>query len=400
MQMQAPPNRLEQMRSMYFRRLQELSALEDKLANTRRRLNTLKKEYAAMERAWSNLQEGFAQNIGEILRIVDDEKVIVKVQSGSRFLSNITPVLNMSQLKRGTRVTLDTITHVVMRVLPRPMDEQVYNMMAEDPGDVSFQSVGGLSQQIRAIREVTELPLTNPGLFVRLGITPPKGALLYGPPGTGKTLLARAVARGVGAKFLKTVASGIVDKYIGESARIIRDMFQTAREQEPCIIFMDEIDAIGGKRVGEGQSTDREIQRTLMELLAQLDGFDALGKVKTLMATNRPDALDPALMRPGRLDRKIEIPLPNETGRLEIIKIHLQKVTIHGDVDFEAIVKLSAEFNGADMRNIVTEAGMFAIKAARDFLINEDLLKATRKISDAKKLEGPAGGQMYTEGQK
>lgn len=179
-----------------------------------------------------------------------------------------------------------------------------------------------------------------------------------------------------------------MDKYIGESARLIREMFGYAREHEPCIIFMDEIDAIGGRRFSEGTSADREIQRTLMELLNQLDGFDYLGKTKIIMATNRPDTLDPALLRAGRLDRKIEIPLPNEVGRLEILKIHAGGVATDGDIDFESIVKMSDGLNGADLRNIVTEAGLFAIKDYRDAIKQEDFAKAARKMAETKKLEG------------
>jgi 26S proteasome regulatory subunit T4 len=187
--------------------------------------------------------------------------------------------------------------------------------------------------------------------------------------------------------FLKVVASAIVDKYIGESARIIREMFQYAKAHEPCIIFMDEIDAIGGRRFSEGTSADREIQRTLMELLNQLDGFDEIGKVKLVMATNRPDVLDPALLRPGRLDRKIEIPLPNEQGRLDILRIHSRKLNLGGEIDYEAVVSLAEGFNGADLRNICTEAGLFALRADRDYVIHEDFMKAVRKIADNKKLE-------------
>merc|ERR1712167_303538 len=214
------------------------------------------------------------------------------------------------------------------------------------------------------------------------------GVLLYGPPGTGKTLLARALACNLNATFLKIVASAIVDKYIGESARLIREMFGYARDHEPCVIFMDEIDAIGGKRLGDGASADREIQRTLMELLNQLDGFDELGAVKIIMATNRPDVLDPALLRPGRLDRKIEIPIPNDAARADILKIHAMSLTKHGDIDVDAVVKLCDNFNGADLRNVCTEAGMFAMRAERDYVIEEDFMKAARKISENKKLEG------------
>ncbi|RUP24326.1 P-loop containing nucleoside triphosphate hydrolase protein [Jimgerdemannia flammicorona] len=326
-------------------------------------------------------------------------------------------------------------TLTIMRILPREVDPLVYNMSLEDPGSVSFAGIGGLSEQIRELREVSvleigldcamgrgvfviELPLMNPELFLRVGIKPPKGVLLYGPPGTGKTLLARAVASTLETNFLKVVSSAIVDKYIGESARLIREMFGYAKEHEPCIIFMDEIDAIGGRRFSEGTSADREIQRTLMELLNQMDGFDYLGQTKLIMATNRPDTLDPALLRPGRLDRKIEIPLPNEQGRLEIIKIHSAGITKHGDIgewfgsweggdcenceqrgscsyfkhilfdaDYEAIVKLADGFNGADLRNVCTEAGMFAIREERDYVVQEDFMKAVRKVTDAKKLE-------------
>merc|ERR1711988_255159 len=257
-----------------------------------------------------------------------------------------------------------------------------------DPGKISYQEVGGLTEQIRQMREVIELPLTNPELFKRVGIKGPKGVLLYGPPGTGKTLLARAMASNMTANFLKVVASAIADKYIGESARIVREMFGYAKDHQPCIIFMDEIDAIGGKRFGQGTSADREIQRTLMELLNQMDGFDELGKVKMIMATNRPDVLDPALLRPGRLDRKIEIPIPNDAARADILKIHASGLTKHGDIDVDAVVKLCDNFNGADMRNVATEAGMFAMRAERDYVLEEDFLKAARKISENKKLEG------------
>merc|ERR550537_242166 len=274
-----------------------------------------------------------------------------------------------------------------MRKLPREIDPRVFNMLADEDGGVSFGEIGGLGEQVRELREVIELPLTNPELFVRVGIKPPKGVLLYGPPGTGKTLLARALASNINATFLKVVASAIVDKYIGESARVIREMFGFAKDHQPCVIFMDEVDAIGGSRFSEGTSADREIQRTLMELLNQLDGFEQLGQVKMVMATNRPDILDPALLRPGRLDRKIEIPLPNEASRLDILKIHATAITKRGDIDYESVVRLADGFNGADLRNVCTEAGLFAIRDDRDYVLEEDFMKAARKISEVKKLE-------------
>merc|ERR1719361_2224008 len=305
------------------------------------------------------------QNIGEVLKQLDEDRFLIKATSGPRYVVGCRTGVDKENLKSGDRVALDMATMIIMRKLPREVDPRVFNMLTEDPGEISYTNIGGLSEQVRELREVIELPLTNPELFVRVGIKPPKGVLLYGPPGTGKTLLARALASNINATFLKVVASAIVDKYIGESARIIREMFGFARDHQPCIIFMDEIDAIGGSRFSEGTSADREIQRTLMELLNQMDGFEDRGLVKMIMATNRPDILDPALLRPGRIDRKIEIPEPHETQRLDILKIHSAKITIKGEVDFESIVKLADSLNGADMRNLCPEAGLFAIRSDR-----------------------------------
>lgn len=325
--------------------------------------------------------------IGDVLKRMDDDRFIVKASSGPRYVVGCRSQLDKSKLKQGIRVALDMTTLTIMRPMPREVDPTVFNMLHEDAGCVGFNEVGGLTEQIRELREVIELPLTNPELFIRVGIKAPKGVLLYGPPGTGKTLLARALASNINGTFLKVVASAIVDKYIGESARVIREMFGYAKDHQPCVIFMDEIDAIGGSRFSEGTSADREIQRTLMELLNQLDGFESLGAVKIVMATNRPDILDPALLRPGRLDRKIEIPLPNEASRLDILKIHAGSITKRGDIDYDSVAKLADGFNGADLRNICTEAGLFAIRDDRDYVLEEDFMRAARKIAETKKLE-------------
>lgn len=370
----------------YVQRLTEHRELDGKLKDLRLGLRDLEKEYNKTEADIKALQS-VGQIIGEVLKQLDEEKFIVKASSGPRYIVGCRSKVDKSMLKQGTRVSLDMTTLTIMRILPREVDPLVYNMSCEDPGAITFEGIGGLAEQIRELREVIELPLMNPELFERVGIKPPKGVLLYGPPGTGKTLLARAVAATLETNFLKVVSSAIVDKYIGESARLIREMFGYAKEHEPCIIFMDEIDAIGGRRFSEGTSADREIQRTLMELLNQMDGFDYLGKTKIIMATNRPDTLDPALLRPGRLDRKIEVPLPNEVGRLEILKIHSSKINKKGDIDFEAVVKLSDGFNGADLRNVCTEAGMFAIREERDYVTQDDFMKGARKTAEAKKLE-------------
>uniref|UniRef100_G3NQJ2 Proteasome 26S subunit, ATPase 6 n=2 Tax=Gasterosteus aculeatus aculeatus TaxID=481459 RepID=G3NQJ2_GASAC len=353
----------------YRKKLLEHKEIDGRLKELREQLREQTKQYEKSENDLKALQS-VGQIVGEVLKQLTEEKFIVKATNGPRYVVGC-------QCKRRTTI----------RYLPREVDPLVYNMSHEDPGSVSYSEIGGLSEQIRELREVIELPLTNPELFQRVGIIPPKGCLLYGPPGTGKTLLARAVASQLDCNFLKVVSSSIVDKYIGESARLIREMFNYARDHQPCIIFMDEIDAIGGRRFSEGTSADREIQRTLMELLNQMDGFDTLHRVKMIMATNRPDTLDPALLRPGRLDRKIHIELPNEQARLDILKIHSSPITKHGEIDYEAIVKLSDGFNGADLRNVCTEAGLFAIRADREYVTQEDFMKAVRKVADSKKLE-------------
>ncbi|WOO84769.1 26S proteasome regulatory subunit 10B [Vanrija pseudolonga] len=379
------PAKVEALKA-YRAKVKEHQQMSDNLKKIRLNIRSLSADYDKTEDDMKALQS-VGQIIGEVLKQLDDERFIVKASSGPRYVVSYRPSLPAEKLKAGVRVSLDMTTLTIMRILPREVDPMVYNMSLEDPGSVSFAGIGGLGDQVRELREVIELPLMNPELFERVGIKPPKGVLLYGPPGTGKTLLARAVAATLNTNFLKVVSSAIVDKYIGESARLVREMFAYAREHEPCIIFMDEIDAIGGRRFSEGTSADREIQRTLMELLNQMDGFDSLGRTKLIMATNRPDTLDPALLRPGRLDRKIEIPLPNEQGRLEILKIHAKGINKSGDIDYEAVVKLSDGFNGADLRNVCTEAGMFAIRDDRDAIVQEDLMKAVRKLRDTKKFE-------------
>ncbi|KRZ33567.1 putative 26S protease regulatory subunit 10B [Trichinella pseudospiralis] len=382
----AGDERHEQAIEEYRRKLAEYADVESRLKEIRTHVNSLKEEYDKTENDLKALQS-VGQIVGEVLKQLTEDKFIVKATNGPRYVVGCRRSIDKKKKIQGTRVALDMTTLTIMRQLPREVDPLVYNMSHEDPGDISYTMIGGLAEQIRQLREVVELPLTNPDLFIRVGIDPPKGCLLYGPPGTGKTLLARAVASQLECNFLKVVSSAIVDKYIGESARMIREMFNYARDHQPCIIFMDEIDAIGGRRFSEGTSADREIQRTLMELLNQMDGFDALGKVKIIMATNRPDTLDPALLRPGRLDRKIEIPLPNEQARLDIIKIHAKPITKKGIIDFESVVKLSDGFSGADLRNVCTEAGLLAIRGERDYVTEEDFMKAVRKVGEAKKLE-------------
>jgi 26S proteasome regulatory subunit T4 len=376
----------EQLMKKYKSRLIEYSKLSEQVRKLNQDIVGLRDQHTESERQFYSLQS-VGQIVGEVLRPLDDDRYIVKTISGTRYVVGVRTRLDKSKLVNGRRVALDIATHTIMYALPREVDPSVHHMSTEDPGQVKYSDIGGLGDQINEIREIIELPIVNPGIFKRVGIPAPKGALLYGPPGTGKTLIARAIASNTRAHFLKVVAASLFDRYVGESARIVREMFTYAREHQPCIIFIDEIDALGGKRLEEGSSTDREVQRTLMELLAQMDGFSSTSQVKVIMATNRPDILDPALLRPGRLDRKIEIPLPNEQSRLEIIKIHSKNLNITGEVDYDAIVKLSEGFNGADLRNVCTEAGLFALREERESVINEDFMKAVRTIKQTKGME-------------
>ncbi|KAI5152283.1 26S proteasome regulatory subunit T4 [Enteropsectra breve] len=370
----------------YYRAIVAHNDAREKLRNERQLLKTTNKQLVKAERDIKALQV-VGQNIGEVLKMLNEEKFIVKTSHGPRYVVGCAREISREQLKMGTRVALDVTTLTITKILPREVDPTISAMSEEKPRDIDFSAIGGLEDQIREIREVIELPLKNPEIFSRLGVKPPKGVLLYGPPGTGKTLIARVVAATMDVTFMKVVASALIEKYIGESSRMIREMFDQARDCAPCIIFMDEIDAIGGKRSDDSNSSDREVQRTLMELLNQLDGFSDLSGVKVIMATNRPDILDPALLRPGRLDRKIEIPLPNEKGRKDILNIHSAAMEMREDVDFDALVKLTAGFNGADLRAVCTEAGMIAMRDDRDAVCQDDLVKSCRKLAEAKRLE-------------
>lgn len=326
------------------------------------------------------------QLVGEVIKKIGQNHFILKAPTGTRYIVSAQNSVDKHMIKQNTRVSLDSSTLTIMKLLLNRTDPVIDAMLNEDPGIVNYKDIGGLEKQLQQLKEVIELPLFNPEIFIQCGVKIPKGVLLYGPPGTGKTLLARSISYNIRAKFLKIVASGIVDKYIGESARIIREIFSYAKTNFPCIIFIDEIDAIGGRRFSEGSSADREIQRTLMELLNQMDGFSEINDIKIIMATNRPDVLDPALLRPGRLDRKIQIPLPNKSSLIEIFSIYFKKLKNKGFIDLEKIIDLCKNFNGADLRNLCTEAGLFAIRDERNFVKEDDLVKAAKKISLSKNL--------------
>ncbi|WP_405307166.1 proteasome-activating nucleotidase [Methanobrevibacter sp.] len=323
--------------------------------------------------------------LATITEVLDDHRMTVKSSTGPSFLVNYSKFLDEKLLVPGSRVALNQQTFGIVEVLPSEKDANVSGMEIETKPDISYDQIGGLEEQIREVKETVELPLTEPELFERVGIEPPKGILLYGPPGTGKTLLAKAVANETNATFIKIVASEFVKKYIGEGARLVREVFELAKEKAPAIIFIDELDAVAAKRLKSSTSGDREVQRTLMQLLAELDGFESRGDIGIIGATNRPDILDPALLRPGRFDRFIEVPLPNEDGRREILKIHTKNMSFEEKADVDVLASLTDGFSGADLKAVCTEAGMFAIRAKRDKITVDDFMKAVDKVMDKNK---------------
>ncbi len=318
--------------------------------------------------------------VGVISDVLDDGRVVVKSSTGPKFVVHTSNSIGKEELKPGVRVAMNQQTLAVVSVLPSPKDPAVYGFEVEEKPNVTYEDIGGLESQIEEIREAIELPLLKPDLFKEVGIEPPKGVLLYGPPGTGKTLLAKAVANQTNATFIRVVGSEFVQKYIGEGARLVREVFQLAKEKAPSIIFIDEIDAIAAKRTNSDTSGDREVQRTLMQLLAEMDGFDPRGDIKIIGATNRIDILDPAILRPGRFDRIIETPLPNHEGRLAIFKIHTRGMKIDSDVDLNELASITEGASGADIKAIVTEAGMLAIRDNRTKVCMKDFVKAVEKV--------------------
>ncbi|NOY11501.1 MAG: proteasome-activating nucleotidase [Archaeoglobi archaeon] len=335
--------------------------------------------------------------VGTVSDVLEDGRVVVKSSTGPKFLVNVSQYVDMSELKPGARVAMNQQTLAVVSVLPSPKDPTVYGFEIEEKPNVTYADIGGLDKQIEEVREAVELPLLKPELFAEVGIEPPKGVLLYGPPGTGKTLIAKAVATETNATFIRVVGSEFVQKYIGEGARLVREVFDLAREKAPTILFIDEIDAIAARRTNSDTSGDREVQRTLMQLLAEMDGFDPRGDVKIIGATNRIDILDPAILRPGRFDRIIEIPMPNLEGRMQIFRIHTRKMKIAEDVDFRRLAEMTEGASGADIKAIVTEAGMFAIKQEKARVTMEDFERAIAKVlkKDSKPVKFEAKGVMF-----
>ncbi len=318
--------------------------------------------------------------IGEVVDVLSDDRVVVKSTTGPNFVVQVANFVDKTKITVGTRVSLNRDSLSVIGILSSSKDPIITEAEIIEKPKVTYKDIGGLEPQIKEIREAVELPLLKPDLFRKVGIDPPTGVLLIGPPGTGKTLLAQAVAAETNATFIRLVGSELVQKYIGEGGRLVRELFSLAKEKVPSIIFIDELDAIAAKRIDSGTSADREVQRTLMQLLAELDGFDPLKDVRIIGASNRPDILDKALIRPGRFDRIIEVPLPNFEGRLEILNIHSRRMNLDKDVELEQIVSKTDGFSGADLKAICTEAGMFAIRENHLSVSKHNFEQAIEKI--------------------
>jgi len=355
----------------------EKRAAESELYKSNRELKRLRTE---MERLKSP-----PLIIGMLRDILSDNRVVVKSSTGPDFIVSVSEFIPKKDLIPGSRVSMNKQTLAVMDILPAPLDPVVTGAEIIDKPATTYEDVGGLGPQMMELREAVEDPLLRPELYKKVGIEPPKGVLLVGPPGTGKTLMAKAVANATKATFIRLVGSELVQKYIGEGARLVRELFDLAKEKAPSIIFIDELDAVGAKRLDGSTSGDREVQRTLMQLLSELDGFTPTSNIKIIGATNRPDILDEALLRPGRFDRIIDIGLPDIDGRREIFSIHTSYMNIDGHIDIKLLSAMTDGASGAEIKSICTEAGMLAIRDGRDCVTMNDFERAKVKVMETEK---------------
>ncbi len=327
--------------------------------------------------------------IGSLRDVLPNNRVVVKSTTGPDFVVSVSEYVPADKLIPGARVSLNKQTLSVMDVLSAPLDPVVTGAEIVDKPTITYQDIGGLKDQMRELREAVEDPLLRPELYAKVGIEPPKGVLLVGPPGTGKTLMAKAVANATNATFIRLVGSELVQKFIGEGARLVRELFDLAKQKAPSIVFIDELDSVGAKRLDASTSGDREVQRTLMQLLYELDGFTPMANIKIIGATNRPDILDDALLRPGRFDRIIDVGLPDAEGRKQIFDIHLAHMSVADEVESQKLADMCDGVSGAEIKNICTEAGMMAIREDRDTIEQKDFDAAKEKVLKNRKSAGP-----------
>ncbi|GAM17177.1 hypothetical protein SAMD00019534_003520 [Acytostelium subglobosum LB1] len=359
----------------------KMKGLESKLDFFNIQEEYIKYEYKNLKRELLHAQEEVKRIrsvplvIGQLLEMVDTNNGIVQSTSGSTLCVRILSTIDRELLKPSASVALQRYSNALVDTLPPESDSSIHLLGADEKPSESYSDIGGSDIQKQEMREAVELPLTHHNLYKQIGIDPPRGVLLYGPPGTGKTMLAKAVAHHTSASFIRVVGSEFVQKYLGEGPRLVRDVFRLARENAPAIIFIDEIDAIATKRFDAQTGADREVQRILMELLNQMDGFDVSVNVKVIMATNRQDTLDPALLRPGRLDRKIEFPLPDRRQKRLIFQVITSKMNLADEVDLEDFVSRPDKLSGAEITSICQEAGMHAIRKNRYVILSKDFEK-------------------------
>ncbi|MBD3209078.1 AAA family ATPase [Candidatus Woesearchaeota archaeon] len=330
--------------------------------------------------------------VAEIVDVLG-QNAIIRVPNGNKFYVDIS--MSVKNLVPGDSVMVEQKNLTIVDKLQRNRKLEAEQFVIIEKPSVSWKDIGGLADQVQEVKEVIELPLLKPELFKKVGITPPKGILLHGPPGTGKTLLAKAVAASTKSTFIEIVGSELVQKFIGEGAKLVKDIFKLAKEKAPAIIFIDELDALAARRIDLGTSGEREVQRTFMQFLAEVDGFKSLDNVKIVGCTNRKDILDPAVIRPGRLDRLIEVPTPSKEGLEQIFKIHTKDMTLDKNVDVARVVKRMQDFSGAEVKSAVTEAGYFAIRKNRRRVLEHDLVKAIKKVRRAEEEHPKDASYMF-----
>jgi proteasome regulatory subunit len=359
-------NKLEEERRILHSTLQKL---EEESALLRELFNNANGELTNMKKP--------ALLVADVANIIDEKKAIIRLPNGNKFYCYIGN--EIKELRSGESVLVDQKTlNIIDKVAVSSHVDVEKFVIVEKPKE-SWKEIGGLRSEIQEVKEVIELPLKKPELFESIGIQPPKGLLLHGPPGTGKTLLAKAVAHSTNATFIEVVGSELVQKFIGEGAKLVKDIFSLAKKKAPSIVFIDEIDALAAMRMDTGTSGEREVNRTFMQLLSEMDGFKHLDNVKIIGATNRLDILDQAIVRPGRLDRLVEVGLADEQGRLEILKVHTKKMNLK-KVSLKSLAGEMENFSGAEIRAACTEAGYFAIRSEREYVTHEDFLEAIEKV--------------------
>ncbi|MCL2550183.1 MAG: proteasome-activating nucleotidase [Methanimicrococcus sp.] len=375
----------EELHEKIKRLMEEVSAVQ--IENGELKANVLKMTQIVEDHRWEirrlkNQVEDLTKTpyfIATVMEIFDEEVLIKLHGNNQEILTHRAPDFE-EDLDPGMRVAVNGAAYVIMDILSQSTDVRAQVMELIQSPDISYDQIGGLSDVILEVIETVELPLTHPELFEKIGIEPPSGVLLYGSPGTGKTLIAKAVATQANATFIRMSGSDLVQKFVGEGARLVKDIFSMARSKAPAILFIDEIDAVGGTRTFDGTSGSAEVNRTMLQLLAEMDGFDGRGDVKIMAATNRKDLLDPALLRPGRFDRAIEVPMPDETARLDILRIHTAKMNLDASVDLAKLARETVKFSGADLNAVAREAGIFVLRRRGSVITMQDMTDAVKKV--------------------